>query len=68
MLLAKDDREIEVGEGFDLDTVLGEPEIPELPYPEVIVPPYRFFYKVKGNTVWIVAVWYGVQLPKEPKS
>ena len=44
------------------------PEFPELPYREVIVSPYRFFYKIKGNTVWIVAVWHGAQLPKEPKS
>jgi toxin ParE1/3/4 len=42
------------------------PEFPELPYREVIVSPYRFFYKVKGNMVWIVAVWHGAQLPKEP--
>jgi len=44
------------------------PEFPELPYCEVIVPPYRFFYKAKDNAVWIVAVWHGAQLPKEPKS
>lgn len=44
------------------------PEFPELPYREVIVPPYRFFYKGKGNIVWIVAVWHGAQLPKAPKS
>ncbi|MBC8463693.1 MAG: type II toxin-antitoxin system RelE/ParE family toxin [Deltaproteobacteria bacterium] len=44
------------------------PEFPELPYREVIVSPYRFFYKRKGDIVWIVAVWHGAQLPKEPKS
>ncbi len=44
------------------------PEFPELPYREVIVSPYRFFYKVKENIVWIIAVWHGAQLPKEPKS
>lgn len=43
------------------------PEFPELPYREVIVSPYRFFYKTKGDIVWIVAVWHGAQLPKEPK-
>jgi len=32
------------------------PEFPELPYREVIVTPYRFFYRVKGEIVWIVAV------------
>jgi len=44
------------------------PEFPELPYREVIISPYRFFYKIKADTVWIVAVWHGAQLPKEPTS
>ncbi len=44
------------------------PEFPELPHREVIVTPYRFFYRVKGRTVWIVAVWHGAQLPKEPQE
>lgn len=43
------------------------PEFPDLPYREVIVSPYRFFYKCKNDVVWIVAVWHGAQLPKEPK-
>jgi len=38
-------------------------EFPELPYREVIVPPYRFFYRVKGDTAWIVAVWHSAQIP-----
>ena len=42
------------------------PEFPDLPYREVIVTPYRFFYRVKEKTVWIVAVWHGAQLPGEP--
>ena len=42
------------------------PEFPDLPFREVIVPPYRFFYRVKEKTVWIVAVWHGAQLPDEP--
>lgn len=42
------------------------PEFPDLPFREVIVPPYRFFYTIKVNTVWIVAVWHGAQLPAEP--
>lgn len=44
------------------------PEFPDLPYREVIVPPYRFFYRVKNHTVWIVAVWHGAQLPGEPED
>jgi toxin ParE1/3/4 len=42
------------------------PEFPELPYREVIIAPYRFFYRVKGEIVWIVALWHGAQLPDEP--
>ena len=42
------------------------PEFQKLPYREVIISPYRFFYKIKVNAVWIVAVWHGAQLPKEP--
>ena len=44
----------------------GLPEFPDLPFREVIVAPYRFFYRIKGNTVWIVAVWHSAQLPEEP--
>ncbi len=44
------------------------PELPELPYREVIISPYRFFYRTKDDTVWIVAVWHGAQIPKEPAS
>jgi len=44
------------------------PEYPELPYREVIVAPYRFFYRVKGATVWMVAVWHGAQLPGVPSG
>jgi len=44
------------------------PEFPDLPFREVIVSPYRFFYRVKEKTVWIVAVWHGAQLSKEPNE
>ena len=44
------------------------PEFPDLPYREVIISPYRFFCKIKDNVVWIVAVWHGAQLPREPSS
>ena len=43
------------------------PEFPELPYRELLVNPYRFFYRVQGQTIWIVAVWHMAQLPSEPK-
>ncbi|MEX2145519.1 MAG: type II toxin-antitoxin system RelE/ParE family toxin [Candidatus Rokuibacteriota bacterium] len=42
------------------------PEFPDLPYREVIVGPYRFFYRIAGKTVWVVAVWHGAQIPEEP--
>ncbi len=44
------------------------PEFPDLPFREVVVPPYRFFCRVKDETVWIVAVWHGAQLPYEPSG
>jgi toxin ParE1/3/4 len=44
------------------------PEFPDLPFREVVVHPYRFFYRVKDKTVWIVAVWHGAQLPYEPEK
>ena len=42
------------------------PEFPDLPHREVIVRPYRFFYRTQNKTVWIVAVWHGAQLPAAP--
>ena len=42
------------------------PEFPDLPYREIVVRPYRFFYRIKGSTVWVVAAWHGAQLPKKP--
>ncbi|MBD3334247.1 MAG: type II toxin-antitoxin system RelE/ParE family toxin [Candidatus Eisenbacteria bacterium] len=44
------------------------PEFPELPYRELIVSPYRFFYRVKGKTVWIVGVWHSAQMPSKPEK
>jgi plasmid stabilization system protein ParE len=44
------------------------PEFPDLPFREVIVSPYRFFYKVKDKTVWVIAVWHGAQQPDEPEE
>ncbi|MEK6590372.1 MAG: type II toxin-antitoxin system RelE/ParE family toxin, partial [Nitrospinota bacterium] len=55
----------ETGLGNKVET---RQEFPDLPFREVIVVPYRFFYHVKGKTVWIVAVWHGAQAPKEPNE
>ena len=42
------------------------PEFPDLPHREVIVKPYRFFYRVVDGAVWVLAVWHGAQLPEGP--
>jgi plasmid stabilization system protein ParE len=44
------------------------PEFPDLPHREVVLPPYRFFYRLEKQTVWIVAVWHGAQLPDAPEG
>ncbi len=43
-------------------------EFPELPYREVYVKPYRFFYRVHDSAVWVVVVWHGAQVPDAPES
>lgn len=42
------------------------PEFPGLPYREVIIRPYRFFYRVQEDAVWVVGVWHSAQLPDAP--
>jgi plasmid stabilization system protein ParE len=42
------------------------PEFPDLAFREVVVPPYRFFYRVKDDIVWVVAVWHSAQIPDVP--
>jgi plasmid stabilization system protein ParE len=42
------------------------PEFPDLPYREVIITPYRFFYLATKSAVWVVAVWHSAQLPERP--
>ena len=44
------------------------PEFSDLPFREIIVRPYRFFYKIKDEIVWIIAVWHSAQLPEEPEN
>ena len=53
-------------EGFP-DSGRSIPEFPDLPQREVIVRPYRFFYRVIAKTVWVVAVWHAAQLPEGPR-
>ena len=42
------------------------PEFPDLAHLEVPVEPYRFFYRIVDQTVWIVGVWHARQLPEQP--
>ena len=42
------------------------PEFPDLQFREVIVGSYRFFYRVKDRTVWVVAAWHGAQIADAP--
>ncbi|MDO9099771.1 MAG: type II toxin-antitoxin system RelE/ParE family toxin [Actinomycetota bacterium] len=44
------------------------PEFPDLPYREVLVNPYRFFYLITDDAVWIVAVWHERQLAEPPTA
>jgi toxin ParE1/3/4 len=39
------------------------PEFPDLPFREVVIRPYRFFYRRQNQTILIVACWHGAQLP-----
>ncbi|MBE0417791.1 MAG: type II toxin-antitoxin system RelE/ParE family toxin [Coriobacteriia bacterium] len=42
------------------------PEFPALGFREVLIDSYRFFYRVKAETVWAVGVWHDAQIPDEP--
>ncbi len=42
------------------------PEWPRTAYREVIVPPYRVFYRRERDVLWVVGVWHGAQTPKRP--
>lgn len=42
------------------------PEFSGLPFREVLVAPYRFFYRVVDDVVWIVDVWHDAQIPRVP--
>ena len=43
------------------------PEFPELPFRELLVPPYRLFYRVRESGIWVVGVWHDARLPREPE-
>jgi toxin ParE1/3/4 len=43
------------------------PEFPRLPHRELLVPPFRFIYKIQGRAVWIVGVWHTSQRARKPE-
>jgi len=43
-------------------------EFPDLPFREVVVAPYRFFYRVKEDVIWIVSVWHSAQQAGLPEA
>jgi plasmid stabilization system protein ParE len=44
------------------------PEFPQLGFREILVDSYRFFYRVKGDTIWVVGAWHDAQIPDEPSE
>jgi plasmid stabilization system protein ParE len=40
------------------------PEYPDSEYKQVVVKPYRFFYRVENQVVWVVGVWHDAQLAR----
>ena len=44
------------------------PEFPDSLYREVLAHPYRFFYRIADDTVWVVGVWHDRQLPESPDA
>ena len=42
------------------------PEFPELAHRELVVSPYRIFYRVDRKVLWVVALWHGARNPKRP--
>ena len=44
------------------------PEFAQLGFREVLVDSYRFFYRAKGDTVWVVGAWHDAQIPDEPSE
>jgi len=44
------------------------PEFPLSQVREVVISPYRFFYRQRDKTIWILAVWHEAQLPDDPSA
>jgi plasmid stabilization system protein ParE len=44
------------------------PEFPALPHRELIVAPFRLFYRLNGDVLWVVALWHSAQYPRAPSE
>jgi plasmid stabilization system protein ParE len=44
------------------------PEFPDESTREVVIRPYRFFYEIRPDGIWISAVWHSAQQPTPPRS
>ena len=44
------------------------PEFPRESTREVVIRPYRLFYEIASDGVWISAVWHSAQRPAPPPS
>ncbi len=44
------------------------PEFQELPHREIVIFPYRVFYRVEKKTIWVLAFWHGAQDVDKPKD
>ena len=40
------------------------PEFPDSEFRQVVVKPYRFFYRIEEEDVWVVGVWHDAQLAR----
>ena len=43
------------------------PEFPRESTREVVIRPYRFFYEITSDGIWISAVWHSAQRPVPPR-
>lgn len=44
------------------------PEFPDSPYREIVLPPYRMFYRRDRDGLIVVALWHEAQLPDRPED
>lgn len=63
------DRVAEVSRLLTLHPGIGHgiPEFPESRYRQIVVRPYRLFYRAGSDVIVIVGVWHARQIPKPPQ-